>query len=94
MYGVVSTASEWLILRTEFAADGSHKVTRSNVSPITLPLEGASLNAQELHNQFKWLMENMMYPLYKQTGVVQSQQDAVEQSTQKQPQQASDDQIQ
>jgi hypothetical protein len=87
MYGVVSTADKWLILRTEFAEDGSHKVTRSNVSPITLPLEGASLNAQELHNQFKWLMENMMWPLHEQTGAEQSQQGSAEQPAQGQSQQ-------
>jgi hypothetical protein len=81
IYGVVSTASKWLILRTEFAADGSYKVTQSDVSPISLPL-GAESDAKKLHEQFKWLMENMMCPLYEQAGVLPSQKDAAAQPTQ------------
>jgi hypothetical protein len=73
------------------AADGSHKVTQSDVGTITLLLEGTRLDAKELHNQFKWLMKSMMWPLYEQAGVVQPQQDAAEQSTQEQSQQASDE---
>jgi predicted type IV restriction endonuclease len=92
MYGVVSTASKWLVLRTEFAEDGGHKITKSNVGPISLPLEETEIDVEELHKQFKWLMENMMCPLYKQAGVAQLQQDSTGQLTQKQSQPTLDEQ--